>query len=223
MLSQKLALMTTISLCISAVSASASTITWDWGNLAGGPVGSSVYATAGTPASGILLTDRGYDSDGTPHQLFWKIAGSDEHGIGFVGTSSSELTLTADGSAPANFMQIDVSPIYLTFDNAGLRIQSVTGTEAWDLWGTNTLGTLVGATQLINGSTQANVFTAFPAWGTYAYYDLTVHPDPSHAADNVLLDAVQADSSVPEPSTATLLLVGTGLVVLSRRWTRARP
>ena len=222
MLSQKLALMTTISLCISAVSASASTITWDWGNLAGGPVGSSVYATASTPASGILLTDRGYNADGTPHQLYWKVAGSDEHGIGFVGTSSSELTLTADGSAPANFMQIDVSPIYLTFADASIRVQSVTITEKWDLWGTNTLGTLAGATQLINGSTQGNVFTALPAWGTYAYYDLTVHPDPSNPGDNVLLDALQADTSVPESSTATLLILGAGLVLLSRRWTRAR-
>jgi len=221
MLLRKSLLLATMSMCFLGVSASASTIVWDWGNPAGGPVGSSVYATDSAPASGILLTDRGYNLDGSAHLLFWKNEGSDEHGIGFVNTFDNELTLNENGLTPANFMQIDVSPIYLTLTNAAIRVQSVTGGEAWDLWGTNTLGALAGATELINGSTADNVFTALPSWGTYRYYDLTVHPHAASPADNVLLDAVEADGSVPEPATMTLFATG-GLVLLLLGRTRAR-
>ena len=225
MILRKLLLLTAMPMCFLGVSASAGTLVWDWGNPDGGAITTlptNVYATDSTTPSGIFLTDRGYYSDGADDQLYWKNSGADEHGIGFANTDDNELTLTADGSNPANFMQVDVSNIYLTFTDGAIRVQSVTGPEKWDLWGTDTLDALSGATELIDGGTADNVFVTLPSWGTYKYYDLTVHPDPSSPSDNVLLDAVEATSSTPEASTMILFAGGAGLVVLWRRRTLAR-
>jgi len=202
-------------LCLFAVVPAGASVIWDFGQPVSGPVGSSSYSTDSVPATGILLTAYGFDVDDTPHELYWKNEGSNEHGLGLVGTLDNELTLGANSFA--NYTLIDVSPIYQSSSNGMIRVQSVTVDETWDLWGTNTFGTLAGATNLLSASTANNVFTALPNWGTYKYYAVTTHFDAGagHANDNVLFDAISAD--VPEPLSVGLSAGGLLLLIAFRR------
>ena len=105
-------------------------------------------------------------------------------------------------------MQIDVGSIYKLGGPASIRVQSVTLGEAYDVWGSNTLGDK-GSAKLISGSTVDNDWVSLPSWGTYQYYSVSVTTG-HNAADNVLFDAIQA--GVPEPGTVALF--GCGIVAL---------
>jgi hypothetical protein len=186
------------------------------------PAGSSTTTTSyALSQGGFVLTAYGYSGSGvgTPLALYWKgfngNAG-DEHGIGFVSTVDHELTLASLGTI-ANFITVDVSAIDTTFTNPQIRVQSTTAGESYDVFGFNTLGTLVGATKVLNAQTTNNGFISLPNWGTYNYYTLTVHTPGNALADNVLLDAIQADTGVPEPATWMFLAGGAGLLLLARK------
>ncbi len=202
-------------LCLIAVVPAGASVIWDFGSSVPGPVGSSSHSTDSVPATGILLTAYGFNADNTSHLLYFKDAGTDEHGLGLVGTLDNELTVS--GSGFANYILIDVSPIYQSASNGRIRIQSVTQDESWDLYGTNTFGTLAGAVNLISASTTNNVFSALPNWGTYKYYAVTTHyaAGAGHSNDNVLFDAISAD--VPEPLSVGLSAGGLLLLIAFRR------
>lgn len=154
--------------------------------------------------------------------LYWKNDGTDENGLGFVGTSDNEETLNGNGTAYANYIEIGVAPI-LSYTSPEIRIQSVTGPEKWDLWGTNTLGNDGTFVLLLSSQTANNVFVGLPDWGTYKYYAVTVHPDPSSPGDNILFDSIEANASAPEPGTLPAVAGGTMLALaLCRKRYRGR-
>jgi hypothetical protein len=162
---------------------------------------------------------------GTPLALYWKGYngnGGDEHGLGFTSTLNNELTLSSV-STIANFITIDVGAIETTYTNPQIRVQSVTGGESYDVFGSNSLGTLSGAVKVLNAQLSDNGFVNLPSWGTYQYYTLTVHTPGvlTSALDNVLMDSIQADTGVPEPATWMFLAGGAGLILLAgKRFTR---
>jgi hypothetical protein len=177
------------------------------GNLNTGLTSNSIGATQ----SGFTLVAYGFNADNTPHNLYLKDLGSDEHGIGLTGTDDNELTLMDAGANIANYIQIDVGAIQAG-PTAQLKIGSNTDDESFDLFGSNTLGLL--GTKILNASTLNDVFFDIPNWGTYRYIGVAVHPDTSQggADNNVLVNAV----AIPEPMTFSLvagalgLLIGTG-------------
>ena len=232
-------------LLVLAVPSSATTVLWDFGGNGAAcgdkaifsvpvgctlPVGSSTTTNSyALSEGGYVLTAYGFSGSGTGTSpglaLFWKGYngnGGDEHGLGFVSTTQNELTLSSL-SAIANFITVDVGTIDATFTNPQIRVQSVTGGESYDVFGSNSLGNLVGATKVITGQTTDNGFVPLPNWGTYQYYTLAVHTlGNATLADNVLFDSIQADApSTPEPATWTFLAVGAGLLLFGRkRFTR---
>jgi hypothetical protein len=208
-----------VSFALLSLPAWADTILYDFGNAIGGPVGAAQETISGSP-SGPSLTAYGYTAANVPLNLYWKNAGADEHGLGFVGTFDNEETLNPNGTAYANYMEIQVGPI-LTYTSPQIRIQSTTGPEKWDLWGTNTLGNDATFTSVLSAQTADNTWVNIPNWGTYQYYAVTVHPDPSSSSDNILFDAIQANTPTPEPGTLPMMaggiLLAAGLCRKARR------
>ena len=192
-----------------AASATAVAQTFDFGNVPGGPVGASSWAVTIPP---FTLTAYGWNADNSPNELFWKNAGPDEHGIGFVNTLDNELTLAPGGTAIANYIQVDVSQVYLVSPTGQIRVQSVTDGEEYDLYGSNTLGDI--GTKILSASTIDNTFFDIPNWGTYKFISVAVTPQgAARPNDNVLMDAILV---VPEPAALSLLVLG------SLAWLRRR-
>ena len=202
----------------------ASTLVYNFGNPNTSPpalqaVGGSSYAVT---QGGITLTAYGYSTSTTPNplkNLEWKAEGGDEHGLGFTDTLDYEITLNSS-DLPANYIQIDVSKALAAGGlNGMIEAGSVTDGEAFDIWGSNTLGTL--GTDLVSGSTADQTFITIPSWGLYNYIAMTVHPETPDwnncYNNNVLLSGLEfTQSSTPEPATMTLLALG-GLGALLRR------
>ena len=203
-----------------------SVIVYDLGNPNVSPpalqaVGAAIYSVT---HSGITLTAHGFDSGNNPKLLEWKAQGGDENGLGFTDTLDNEITLNSSNH-PANYIQIDVTAALSAGGlNGEIKVGSVTGGEAFDVWGSNTLGSL--GTNLVSGNTTDNAFITIPSWGLYNFIAVTVHPEILHHmmlqddsqtyTDNVVLGAVEfTQSDVPEPATLSLLAVG-GLAFLRR-------
>lgn len=196
-----------------AVPSLASPLIWDFNpSNVSGNVGSSSY-TVTNGGYGLTVSGFNYPSN-TAHLLYWKLAGADEHGIGLVGTTDNEFTLT-NSNTIANYAQINVGQIYHIGLDGEVRIQSVTNGEAYDIFGSNTAGSL--GTLLGSNITADNSFVNIPQWGTWQYIGIAVHTPASSSADNILVDAVQSND-IPEPTTLALLGLGlVGLIVRRRR------
>lgn len=231
MKNQGLAVVVALGLGIAAVHAETLLYTFAPTNGVSGSVGSSSLTITKPSSTGnFSITAYGFNADGTTHTLYQKNAGTDEQGLGLTSTLDNELTLTSNGSQIANFIQIDVSQVYKTFSAGLLEMESVTGGESFDVFGSNTKGTT--GTKLISGSTLDQVFFTIPSWGNYEYISVAVHPVPvaagycnSHACDNVLLNALEVtrpDHFIPEPGTSTLVAGGLSLLALFRRRTSRR-
>jgi len=161
---------------------------------------------------GFTIGAHGYDNNngvGTPHELYFKHSPVefDESGLGLVGTLHNELQVGANG-VPLHFIQFDLTSILaLNFVNGKISVSSVQPGELFNLYGSNTLGTL-GA--LLNstpfGNESENQLVSIPNFGTFHYISVVA------AALDVLPLAFQAEL-IPIPEAATLIPVA--LLVIS--------
>ena len=189
--------------------------TFDFGSPAGTLGLTQAYASGPGPLPAISIVLCGFSSTGAgaANKLFGKRhPGSDENGVGLNGFRNGEITR-------AGFVQIDLEPL----PNAGtltafaLMFGSVTGREGWMVYGTNTAGSLAGATNLKSGSANFGTFVNFSSIPAARYIDVIAS---GSGASNILLAQLQVSldpargGAQANPEPATFGLMGVALAGL---------
>jgi len=168
---------------------------------------------------GFSITAYGWDNvkgADTPHNLYYKNIGED-HGLGLDGTPHNELQIKPNG-APAQYIQFDLSSILAAgFTNGQIKVSSVDPGEAFNIYGSNSLGTLgtkISAGGGPYGDGDNNVFVNIPDFGSYRFISVV------SAAGDILPWALMANCPViPETggiTTALTLLAFVGVVAAFR-------
>jgi hypothetical protein len=152
--------------------------------------------------SGYTITGRGYDNNsgiGSPHDLHFKNAGSDEVGLGLTGTPNFELQVDNQGN-PLQFIQLDLRSILSQgFTNGKIEVGSVQSGESFFLYGSNTLGNLgTKLNSIAYDSTKDDAFISVPSFGSNQFISVVA------AAADVLPVAFQA-TIVPVPECPSLI------------------
>jgi hypothetical protein len=202
-----------------ASSAWATLVTWQLNpTSANGAVGSS---SQNYTVSGYTITARGYDNSGgvgVAHELFFKNAGAGEFGLGLTNTPNNELQVS--GTTPLHFIQLDLRSILSQgFTNGMISVGSVQPGESFNLYGSNTLGSLgtkLNATAF--DSTSDDAFVSVPNFGSFQFVSVVA------ASADVLPVAFQANVT-PVPEAASILpvicLISIATAVEVRRRRRA--
>ena len=166
------------------------------------------YTADPVPLPAISITLSGFlgNGVGVPHRLFGKQDfTSDENGVGLDDLLADEITR-------AGFVQIDLKPL----TGAGnltafaLMFGSVTGGDGWIVYGTNTSGSLGGATKLKSGSADFGVFVNFSTIPATRYIDVTAS---GGRTSNILLSQLRVSlddpdpQATPEPATFPLMAI----------------
>ena len=148
---------------------------------------------------GTIITATAFGTPGT--QLFGKGGGGDENGVGLTNDLSGENEIT-----PGSFIQLSLANINFTLNSVNMSFlaDSTTAGDTWQVLGTNTSGTLAGATPILScvgsdgpGNPCETLMTLSGA-GNFKFLDVTA------LEGNVLLSEVNT-ISVPAP------IVGAGL------------
>ena len=164
---------------------------------------------------GTIITATAFGTPGT--QLFGKGGGGDENGVGLTNDLSGENEIT-----PGSFIQLSLANINFLANSVNMSFlaDSTTAGDTWQVLGTNTAGTLVGATPILScvgsdgpGNPCETLMTLSGA-GNFKFLDVTA------LAGNVLLSEVDT-RAVPAPIVGAglpgLILAGGGLLALARR------
>lgn len=216
----KILCLAALSTAFAAASASAAVV-WDLN-----PTNTNAAAGSSSQTftvSGAQITARGYDNNagvGTAHELFFKsegpIGGAGEHGLGLKNTVDHELNLTAAG-AVANFIQLDLTSILNQgYTNGKIEVGSIQAGEAFQLFGSNTQGSLGVSLGSAYGTTFDEQFVSVPNFGLYKYVSV------ASAANDVLPVAFEAQvTPVPEMS-ALFPIIGLATAVGSTHVLRRR-
>src|SRR5882762_11658755 len=185
---------------LAAFSAQATLVTW---NLNPSGLNQSVGSSSqGYTVSGYTITAYGYDNNsgtGTLRDLFYKNAGADEIGLGLTNILHNELQVGAGGD-PLQFIQLDLTSILAQgFTGGMIEVGSVQSGELFNLYGSNTLGTLgTKLNSIAFDSSKDDVFVAVPSFGTYKFISIVA------AAADVLPVAFQA-TITPVPESTSII------------------
>jgi len=160
--------------------------------------------------NGITVTATGYSSTNVQTALFGKNDGGDEVGLGLQNDP------TGVNEIPTNeFIQLNLTNFWAANPtNVQMSIGSVQSGESWNIFGSNTAGTL--GTLLQGGTTDfPNAFALVAGANGFNYISVQA------GAFNVLLSTLSGNVNVPEP--ATLLILGSGLAIaaISRKRIRS--
>ena len=217
-------LMAGVALC--AASAASAAVNIDFGSQPG-----NLGPTATYTNTGLTVVATGY-SDGfnfsAQTDLYGKNAGGDEQGLGLVADPSGEDEIYWGNSHLGAFIELDVSALFGLVTNGQFFMGSTTGGmpagEQWIVYGSNNVGcgwfcSPSGAS--LNGFDEGthDLFN----FGTYKYYDFySLGTGGNAAPGNVLLGGLVLPSSVPEPGSWAMMLLGfAGMGVATRRHRRA--
>jgi len=192
------------------------TVVWDFT-----PATSTLFGTTNTytstsspalsPAESILAS--GFAGT-TPEDLYGKNTGAGEQGLGLNNDPSGDHEVTPGSFIQLNLSQLSAPPLLSL--SLSLQTGSTTSPDEWAVYGTNTPGTLAGAT-LIDTGVNDNLISSLPGsiLGTYTYLDFTA------LSGNVLLaeidDTFNVPSSVPEPAGLAIFAAGLGGLFFFRR------
>jgi hypothetical protein len=207
------------SFAFAASSAWATLVTWNLN-----PSGTNANVGSNSQnytVSGYTITARGYDNSGgigSPHNLYFKNLGPSERGLGITGTLDNELQVS--GGTPLHFIQLDLTSILSQgFTNGQIEVGSIQSGEGWNLYGSNTLGTLgVKLNATAFGSSTDETFVNVPSFGTYQFLSVVT------ATGDVLPVAFQATfTPIPEAASVipVLCLVTAATAIEIRRRRRA--
>lgn len=165
-----------------------STATFTFGSTPGN-IGPSDPFTAGS----FSLVATGYSAPDVTSSMWDKTLGTYQ-----MGNLGLGLAAGLQGEISGNFfIQLNLTQILAAHPaSVALSVDSIEGADAYDVWGSNTLGTL----GVLLASNQKETTFTLPDLGTYKYISI------SAADGNVLLDDV--DVITPEPNSAILLLFG---------------
>ena len=188
-------LLTAVVVSLSSIASAATTFTFS------GP-DTDLGQTSVFTANGISITASGFLSNGTPGDLFGKNNGGDETGLGLVADPSGQNEIYFG----TDFIQLDLVNVLGALDNLQITMNSATAGETWRVYNTSSAGTLVGATDILDGSNELP-HSISPS---LRYLDI-VATGPQSPAGNVLVYQL---SGVPEPSSVAMMLVGLGLAGL---------
>lgn len=217
-------------LCIGAGSAPATDLLFDFNPFlnhvgSNAPVGSTSFTVT---TNGYSMTAYGcaicYAANTTNQTgLYFVSNGSDLNGLGIAGmidtSGGHELCLTNFGSANhvASFIQVYTDGLCKNFSNAEMRVQGVDCGEEFDVYGSQTLGSLGTKICSAYGESYDDTFFTIPraAWTNYDYFGLAVTPQAglTHKCDTVILDALLVTNAIPEPHTLLLFVGALGLAL----------
>jgi hypothetical protein len=217
-----LGLMAGVALC--TASAAGSAVNIDFGSQPG-----NLGPTATYTSEGLTVTASGY-SDGfnfsTPADLYGKNLGSDEQGLGLAADPSGQNEIywrdPLGTSHLGAFVELDVSALFGQVSGAQFFMGSTTDGEQWSVYGSNFAGcgffcsVALPLTGFDEGTHDLFDF------GTYQYYDFySLGTFGNAAPGNVLLGGL-ALTSVPEPGTWAMMLLGFAAVGAAMRRNRKK-
>jgi hypothetical protein len=182
--------------------------------------------TATYTSGGLTVTASGY-SDGfvfsAPTHLYGKNLGGDEQGLGLAADPTGQNEIYWGSSILGAFVELDVSALFGSVSDAQFFMGSTTDGEQWAVYGSNTAGCgwFCGSPSLTG--TDEGVYHDLFDFGTYQYYDFYSNGTGGNAAPgNVLLGGLSLTTSVPEPGTWAMMLLGFGAVGAAMRRNRKK-
>jgi hypothetical protein len=166
---------------------------------------------------GLTIIASGFTAANAATNLWGKHAGGDENGLGLANDPSGDNEIHFG----SGYVQLDVLGLFgqAIAAQTFFGTNSTTENEQWTVWGTNTAGSLAGATQVAQGTTEGNHL--LPSLGTYRYYDFV--STAAVGGQNYLISSLTT-TAVPEPAAWAMMLLGFGGLgaVLRRRRATAR-
>jgi hypothetical protein len=153
--------------------------------------------------------------------LYGKNFGGDEQGLGLAADPSGDNEIYWGNSHLGAFVEVDVSALFGLVSSAQFFMGSTTNGEQWIVYGSNDAGCgwFCGGSSVTGFDEGTHDLFNF---GTYKYYDFySLGTGGNAAPGNVLLGGL-ALTSVPEPGSWAMMLLGfAGIGVAMRRRRRA--